>query len=501
MARTKTARTTKSFPHLKKGDFENGGLVKIKLIFLILCPIILAACAVGPDYVKPTAVKTMPASYKELEGWKVAQPRDGAITERWWEIYNDPILNSLEEQIAISNLNIAVAEAQFRQARALVQAARAGYFPTLSAGATATRSLKSGNLGTAASKEPTVSDFQLSSDLTWELDIWGRIRRTVEASQASAQASASDLAAITLSSQAELANDYFQLRVLDAQKQLFDATTIAYRKSLELTKNRYAAGVAAKSDVLQAETQLKSTEALLIDLGVQRAQLEHAIALLVGKPPALFSLTATPLATNIPLIPTGLPSELLERRPDIASFERKMAAANAQIGIAKAAYFPTIKLSASAGFEASSLAKWLAWPSRFWSVGPAVAAPLFDGGLRNAQSYQAWAVYDATVAAYRQSVLIGFQEVEDNLAALRILEDEALVLDQTVQSAQQVVDITTNQYKAGTVAYLNVLVAQTTALANERIALSVLGRRFTASVLLVKALGGGWISKEPTGKI
>ncbi|GFE58826.1 efflux transporter outer membrane subunit [Geobacter sp. AOG1] len=463
-------------------------------ILLVFCPL-LGACTVGPDYVRPTPVETMPTVYKELEGWKVAQPRDGNIPERWWELYDDPALNSLEEQVAISNLTVAAAEAQFRQARALVQAARAGYFPSVSAGASATRSRSSANLGNGRSGGATVSDFQLPLDLTWELDLWGRIRRGVEASQANAQASAADLAAVTLSTQAELASDYFQLRILDAQKGLLDATLATYRKSLELTNNRYVAGVVARSDVLQAETQLKTTEAQLIDLDVQRAQLEHAIALLIGKPPAAFSLPAAPLTTVFPQIPTGLPAELLERRPDIASSERKMAAANAQIGIAKAAYFPTIRLSGAAGFEASSLASWFSWPSRFWSVGPAVAETLFDGGLRKAQSDQVRAAYDATVAAYRETVLTGFQEVEDNLAALRILEEESRVQDQAVQAAEQVVSITTNQYQAGTVAYLNVLVAQSTALANERTALGLLGRRLTASVLLVKVLGGGWIPK------
>jgi NodT family efflux transporter outer membrane factor (OMF) lipoprotein len=465
-------------------------------IISIFCLLLPAACTVGPDYVRPTPLETMPTAYKELEGWKVAQPQDGAVPERWWEIYHDPVLNSLEEQIAISNLTIASAEAQFRQARAQVQAAKAGYFPSLTAGASATRSQRSRNLGAGNIGGTTSSDFQLPLDVAWELDLWGKLRRGVEASQAGAQASAADLAAVTLSAQAELAIDYLQLRVLDAQKQLLDATTTVFRKSLELTRNRYAAGVAAKSDVLQAETQLKSTEAQAIDLGVQRAQLEHAIALLIGKPPAAFSLPSTSLANIIPAIPTGLPSELLERRPDIASSERKMAAANAQIGIAKAAYFPTIRLSAAAGLEASSLASLFAWPSRFWSVGPTVSASLFDGGLRQAQSDQAMAAYDATVAAYRETVLTGFQEVEDNLAALRILEEEARVQDQAVQSAQQVVSITTNQYQAGTVAYLNVLVAQTTALANERTALGLVGRRLAASVLLIKAMGGGWIPEE-----
>ena len=467
-------------------------------IILVFMPLLLAACTVGPDYVRPTPVETMPTAFKELEGWKVAQPQDGTITERWWELYNDPILNSLVEQVAISNLNIATAEAQFRQARAVVQGAKAGYFPTLTAGATATRSRRSGNSGAGNSGGATSSDFQLPLDLSWELDLWGRIRRGVEASQAGAQASAADLAAVTLSAQAELASDYLQLRTLDAQRQLFDDTTAMYRKFLELTKNRYEAGVVAKTDVLQAETQLRSTEAQAIDLGVQRAQLEHAIALLIGKPPAAFSLpSTTSLATTIPIIPSGLPSELLERRPDIASSERRMAAANAQIGIAKAAYYPTIKLSAAAGLEAATLASWFTWPSRFWAVGTAVSATLFDGGLRKAQSDQATAAYDATVAAYRETVLTAFQEVEDNLAELRILEEEAQVQEQAVQAAQQVVNITTNQYQAGTVAYLNVIIAQTTSLANERTALGIVGRKLAASVLLVKALGGGWIAEKP----
>jgi len=465
-------------------------------IMLILCTLLLTACAVGPDYVRPTSVKPMPTTYKELEGWKVAQPGDGIIPNRWWELYGDPILNSLVEQVAISNQTVASAEAQFRQARALVQAARAGYFPSISVGASVTRSYKPGNADAGNNGGSTDTNFQLPLDATWELDLWGRIRRGVEASQANVKASAADLAAVTLSIQAELAGDYFQLRVLDAQKQLFDATTTVYRKSLELNNKRYIIGVTAKLDVLQAETQLKNAEAQMIDLGVQRAQLEHAIALLIGKPPAAFSLPATSSATVIPLIPTtGLPSELLERRPDIASSERRMAAANAQIGIAKAAYFPTISLSAAAGFTASSLASWFAWPSRFWSIGPAMAATLFDGGLRSALSDQAWAAYDATVATYRETVLTAFQEVEDNLAALRILEEEAQVQAKTICAAQQVVNITTNQYQTGTVTYLNVIVAQSTALANERTALGLLGRRLAASVLLVKALGGGWISE------
>jgi NodT family efflux transporter outer membrane factor (OMF) lipoprotein len=450
-----------------------------------------AGCMVGPDYVRPKT--PVPEMYKEMEGWKIAQPRDHMIREAWWEVFGDPELNGLEEQIDISNQNVAAAEAQYRQSRALVKAARAGYFPTATIGASFTRSLRSSTLaqGTTTSSGPT-SDYLLPADVAWEADIWGRIRRTVEASRAGAQASAADLEAVRLSARAELAQDYFLLRTLDDQKHLLEATVLAYGKVLDITKNRYANGVASKGDVLQAETQLKTTQALAIDVGIQRAQLEHAIALLVGKPAAAFSISAVPLAMALPVVPAGLPSELLERRPDIAGAERRVAAANAQIGVAKAAFFPTVTLSASGGYESSDLSKWLTWPSRFWAVGPALAETVFDGGLRRARTEQARAVYDAAVASYRQTVLTGFQEVEDNLAALRILEEEALAQDDAVKAARQSLEFTTNQYNEGTVSYLNVLVAQTIALNNERTAVDILGRRTVASVLLIKALGGGW---------
>jgi NodT family efflux transporter outer membrane factor (OMF) lipoprotein len=318
------------------------------------------------------------------------------------------------------------------------------------------------------------------------------VRRTVESSQANAVASAADLEAVRLTVHSEVAQNYFQLRSLDAAKQLLDATVAAYRKSLELTTNRYQGGVASRAEVLQAETQLKSTEAQYLDIGVQRAQLEHAIALLVGKAASEFSIPFSPLDTVPPVIPVGLPSALLERRPDIAAAERRVAAANAQIGVAKAAYFPTVTLSASGGFEGSTLANWLTWPSRFWSVGPAVSETLFDGGLRRAESDQARAAYDGNVAAYRQTVLTGFQEVEDNLASLHILDEEAKVQNEAVKAAQQTVELTSNQYKNGTVSYLNVIVTQTIELSNRRTAVDILGRRMAASVLLIKALGGGW---------
>jgi NodT family efflux transporter outer membrane factor (OMF) lipoprotein len=452
---------------------------------------IFTACTVGPDYVRPTA--EVPPSYKELEGWKVAEPKDHLMRGAWWEIFNDPELNALEEQANTSNQSVKVAEAQFWQARALVQIARSSYFPTVTVGASTTHSRISPNApGSGGAPSNSTSDHLLVADASWEPDLWGRVRRTVEASKASAQATAADLESVRLLVQAELAQNYFQLRTLDAQKQLLDTTVIAFRKFLELTKNRYASGVASRADVLQAETQLRTTQAQAIDVGVLRAQLEHAIALLVGKPASVFSIPIAPMTLVPPEIPVGVPSELLERRPDIAGAERRVATANAQIGVAEAAYYPTVTLSASGGFQASSLSKWLAWPSRFWSVGPGISETVFDGGLRRAQTVAARAAYDATVASYRETVLIGFQEVEDNLAALRILQDEAQAQDEAVKAARQTVTVTTNQYKSGTVNYLNVIVAQAAALNNEIGSLNIVGRRMAASVLLVKALGGGW---------
>jgi NodT family efflux transporter outer membrane factor (OMF) lipoprotein len=320
----------------------------------------------------------------------------------------------------------------------------------------------------------------------------------VESNEANAQASAADLEAARLSAHAELAQNYFQLRALDTQKQLFDDSVAAYEKNLQLTQNQYAAGIVAKADVILAQTQLKSTQAQAIDVGVQRAQLEHAIALLIGKPASVFSIAPAPLTATLPAVPIGVPSELLERRPDVAAAERLVAAANAQIGVAIAAYFPSLTLSASGGYQSSSWSNWLTLPSRFWAVGPALAETLFDGGLRRAQTEQARAAYDGNVAAYRQTVLTGFKEVEDNLAALRILEQEAEVQDEAVQFARQTVALTTNQYKAGTVNYLNVTVVQAAALNNERTAVDILNRRLVASVLLIKALGGGWNSSDLT---
>lgn len=472
---------------------NSGDEIREKIFYLAISAalLLISACSVGPDYVRP-ALET-PAAYKETEAAKSSQSLEDVVSRNWWEIFADPELNSLEQQVEISNQNVAQAEAQFRQARALVQAARAAYFPTVTVGVGITRTATSATSGASTSRNnQTFTQHSLPVDVSWELDVWGRIRRTVESSEATAQASAADLEAATLSARAELAQDYFQLRSLDGQKQLLDNTAVAFEKSLELTNNRYRSGIASRGDVLQAETQLKTTQAQAIDVGVQRAQLEHAIALLIGKAPADLTIPAALLATQPPTIPAGVPAELLKRRPDVASAERTVASANAQIGVAEAAYYPTVSIDTLGGFESSSASKWLSAMGRFWSAGLSASETVFDGGSRRAQVDQARAVYDADVAAYHQSVLAGFQEVEDNLAAQRILASEAQTQDEAVQAAQQSLAVTTNQYQAGIVSYLNVVVAQTIALTNERTAVDILGRRLNASVLLIKALGGGW---------
>lgn len=469
----------------------------MKHISVLALATLLSACAVGPDYVRP-AMET-PAAFKESKDWKVAEPRDHELGDHWWEVYNDPLLNSLITQIDISNQNLAQAEAKYRQASALVQAARAAYFPTVGANVSSTRSGRgSGSSGTSSSSRVTTTN-SLALNAGWEPDLWGKVRRTVESNQASAQASAADLQAARLSAQAALAQDYWQLRILDAQKILLEDTVAAYQRSFQLTQNQYAAGVVSKADVIQAQTQLKSAQAQMIDLGVLRAQTEHAIALLVGQAASTFSIAPAPLAAVVPAIPTGIPSALLERRPDVSAAERLAAAANAQIGVAKAAYFPALTLSASGGFQSNSFVNWLTLPSRVWSLGPALAQTIFDGGARKAQTDQAIAAYDSSVAAYKQTVLTSFQEVEDNLAALRILEEEAQVQDETVQSARLAVTLILNQYKAGLVNYTSVATVQATSLSAEDSALNILNRRMAASVKLIAALGGGWNQAELPG--
>jgi NodT family efflux transporter outer membrane factor (OMF) lipoprotein len=469
--------------------------MKVKLLLprvvALLMAVSLASCSMmGPNYRRPQVVT--PPQYKESKDWKIAEPRDGVARGAWWQIFGDPQLNALAEKVDKSNQDLRVAEAQYRRAQAAVQSSRAGLFPTVSGDVSVTRG------GSGAKTASTAYD--LSARAGWELDVWGRVRRGVESSEASAQASAADVESVRLLVQSELVLNYLQLRVIDTQKKLLDESSAAFAKSLEMTQNRYKAGLAGRVDVAQAEAQLKSTQAQAIDTGVQRAQLEHAIAVLLGAAPSEFALPAAPIKVAMPAIPAGLPSELLERRPDIAAAERRVAAANAQIGVAQAAFFPSLTLSAAAGFGSSSFANWLSWPSRFWSLGPALAQSIFDGGLRRSLSDQAIASYDASVATYRQTVLTAFQDVEDNLAALRILEQEAKVQEDAVRAARLSLELTLNQYKAGIVSYLNVVSAQTTLLGNERTELSLLGRRLTAAAQLVRALGGGWTVEGRTAE-
>jgi len=465
--------------------------------------VLVAACALGPDYRKPDLA--VPAAYKENVDWKPATPGDALRRGACWEVFGDPLLDDLEKQVDVSNQSLKQAEAQYRQAAALVSGARANFFPTVGVSFSAQRAGRYGSgsvvsggtviggstTGSSGSSHPT-DTYSLPFTASWEPDLWGRVRRTVEGDVATAQASAATLESTRLSLQAELATTYFQLRVVDEQKRLLDDTVAAYQRALQLTQNQYNVGVVARADVVQAETQLKQAQVQAIDLGISRAQFEHAIALLIGKTPADFSLAAQPLKASPPGIPVELPATLLERRPDVAIAERQAAAANAQIGVAETAFFPNLTLSATAGFQSSTLSNLLTAPSRFWSLGPQLAETIFSGGAREAQVAQARAGFDAAAANYRQVALAAFQNVEDNLAALRILEAEAAAQADALKSAETSLAIALNQYRAGTVSYLNVVTAQTTAYSNERNAISILGNRLTDSVALIKALGGGW---------
>jgi NodT family efflux transporter outer membrane factor (OMF) lipoprotein len=468
---------------------------------------------VGPDYVTPTSPIPAP-TYKETGDWKPAQPQDDTIRGNWWEVYHDKELNALEEQVSISNQNVIQAEAQFREAAAGVKVARAGLFPTITANPTFTESRaatlsnrssgggSSGGGGGDTKEAPLVSLYNLPLEATYMVDVWGSVRRNIEENSTAAQASFADLENARLSYQATLAQDYFSLHGLDAQEQLLKDTVASYQKALELTTNRYNSGIASKADVAQAKTQLDTTRAQLIDVGVQRAVYEHAVATLIGKPASVFSLKKVVLTGTPPKIPVGVPTTLLERRPDIAGNERRVASANASIGVAVAAYYPSLTLSGSTGVEAVKLSELFSGPSFFWSVGPAIAQTIFDAGATHGRVQEARANYDATVAIYRETVLTAFQQVEDDLSGLRILKDEAAVQDEAVTSAKQSLDISTNQYKAGTLDYLSVITAQTTAFNDELTAVNIRTRRMTTSVLLIEALGGGWdVSKlaKPSG--
>jgi NodT family efflux transporter outer membrane factor (OMF) lipoprotein len=428
-----------------------------------------------------------------MSGWKVAQPSDDVPRGKWWEIFQDAELNILAEQVDVSNQNIATAEARLRGALATIRVARAALFPTITGTATAAGSRQSENRASSGSgASGTNADNQLLLAGSYEVDFWGRNRLNIAASIANAQASAADLETVRLNSQTELAVSYFSLHGLAAQKQLLELTIAALERALELTMNRYNQGVASRAEVEQARTQLENVRAQVIELGVQRAQFEHAIAILIGKPPSAVTISLASGTMQPPPIPADLPSELLERRPDIAAAERRVAAANAQIGIARAAFFPTITLRASVGLESTSLANLFSWPSLLWSVGSTLVQTVFDAGRRQALTEEAQATYDATVAIYRQTVLTAFQSVEDNLAILRILEAEAQQQDKVVQAAEAALLLALNRYKGGVTTYLEVVTVQSAALAAARTAVDLLTRRMTAAVLLIRALGGGW---------
>jgi NodT family efflux transporter outer membrane factor (OMF) lipoprotein len=454
--------------------------------------VVVSACTVGPDYRRPDA--PVPAQYKET-GWKVGEPSDGIDRGAWWSVYKDPVLDDLEKQIDISNQNLKAAEAAFQQAEWIVAQARAGFFPTFNLNASAQRSRTGGgsSSSTGAGRSGfTSSSFSTSASASWEPDLWGKIRRTVEGDVASAQASAGDLASARLAAQGTLASDYLQLRVADELKRLLDAAASYYAESLRITRNQYQSGTADQSAVSQAEAQLESTQAQAIAVGVTRAQLEHAIAVLIGKPPAEFSILPTEAVIAVPAIPAEMPSALLERRPDIAAAERLMASANAQIGVAEAAFYPTISLSGNSGTSALTLNRLLATSSRFWAFGSTLVETVFDAGARAAIVEEARAFFEETIANYRQSVLTAFQQVEDQLAALRILAQQAEVQDKAVAAAFEAARILNNQYLAGTVAYTSVIVADQTALTNAVTAVNIRQSRLIASAALIQSLGGGW---------
>jgi NodT family efflux transporter outer membrane factor (OMF) lipoprotein len=464
---------------------------------LLTVLLVSAGCAVGPHYQRPSAAappafkEQAPVNFKEAEaaGWKQSQPGDAYSKGRWWELYNDAALNALEEQVGVSNQNVLEAEAQYRQAKAAVSVARAALLPVVTADPTAT-------VGGPGNRK----SFNLPFNIAWEPDLWGNIRRGVTASAATAQSLAASVGNARLLYQAELAQDYFGLHGNDTEAELLTRTEASYEEYLTLTHNRFSAGIASDLDVAQADTQLYAVQSQLMDLGVERAAFEHAIAILIGKPPADIAIPPVTLTTTPPPVPLGVPSELLERRPDIAGAERQVAAANEQIGIAMAAFYPNLSLTGSAGLESSSLAKWFTWPSRFWSVGPQLAQTLFDAGRRRGVVAEQRAAYDATVAAYRETVLTAMQQVEDNLAALRILAEEADKVRQTVQAAHRALDISSAQYRSGTAGYLTVITSQATLLSADVTAVTLLTRRLTASVLLIEALGGGWNASQLPAK-
>jgi NodT family efflux transporter outer membrane factor (OMF) lipoprotein len=469
-------------------------MTTVALAYLILS----VGCSFAPQYAKPevqtpAAFKELaPEQFKETEGWKAAEPKDDMIRGQWWAMFHEPELNAIENQVAISNQSVAVALANFLAARAVVKQTQSQYFPTVAANPSVTRSRQQLQATGSSPTSVTSTEYSLPFDASWELDFWGRIRNSVKANSLEAQATLADLENVRLTVQAEVAADYFQLRVLDAQKQLLDATVIAYQESLKLTQVQYDTGLASGQDIEQAETQLEITRAQATDLGVQRAQIEHAIATLLGKPASSFSIATNSLAATPVAIPSGIPSQLLERRPDIAAAERRVAEANAQIGVARAAYFPTVTLSGAVGYQGSSMGNLVSGPGLIWSVGATLAQTLFDAGKRKAVTEQARAIYQGTVANYRQTVLTAFQEVEDNLSTLRILSQELHQQNAAVESSLRYLTLADDRYQSGLDSYLDVITAQTTLLNNQRTAMNLRMQQMTASVQLVKALGGSW---------
>jgi NodT family efflux transporter outer membrane factor (OMF) lipoprotein len=458
----------------------------------------LAGCTVGPKYTKPTT--QVPAEYKEASAnFKAAQPRDEIAKGKWWEVYGDPQLNIFEEQVTLSNQNLKAEAEVFAQAQAAIRVQRAPLYPSVTAGINGSQNRQSQTSPTFGPTSPVNYGFiQLPAQVSWEPDLWGRVRRSVEAARSEAQATAADLANLELSLHAELAVDYFELRGLDTEKRLLDSTVVSYQEALDLTQSRYRGGIASAVDVAQAQTQLETTRAEDADVDVQRAAFEHAIAVLTGKPPYELTLPLLPLNTPPPAIPPGLPSELLERRPDIAAAERRVQEANAQIGVAKAAYFPTITLGGAGGYESQRLGNLLSGASGFWSLAGSASELIFDGGARRGITQEAWAAFNESVDNYRQTTLTAFQEVEDNLSALRVLEGEAKTEDAAVAAAQHSLDLSNSRYRGGVANYLEVTTAQSAALADEVTAVDILTRRMTASVQLIEALGGGWnVSQIP----
>jgi NodT family efflux transporter outer membrane factor (OMF) lipoprotein len=464
---------------------------RVALVFLTAV-VFVAGCAVGPKYKLPAV--TAPPAYKEAANWKPAQPNEQQLGGNWWEVFQDPQLNALEEQINVSNQNLKAAFAQYQQSRAALRYVRADYYPTVSVSPSATREQYSNNRPPRSSTFDgmTFNDFVLPVNFSYQANAWGRVSKNVESYREQAQTSAADLAVINLSMHASLAVDYFAARTLDAEEKLLQDTVTQYQQAFQLNEDRYQGGLGSEVEVEQARTILQTTRAQLVDVGVARAQYEHAVAVLVGEAPAGFTLPPLPLTTPPPPIPVGVPSELLERRPDIAAAERRVAAANAEIGLAESAYYPLVNIVGTGGFESGSITTLLQGPGAMWAVGASVMQTLFDGGRRRAATDEAKASYDTTVASYRQTVLTGFQQVEDNLAALRILQQEAGVQASAVEAAQRSLDLSNTRYEGGVTSYLEVITAQNAALSDEVTAVNILGRRMASAVLLIEAIGGGW---------